>query len=680
MEKLEFKKIAAGVWRGKINDADNTGILRFLTTGQKLDSINSGYQDCDFPLDGVFGKTVCGKNVVCVPFERSERIYGLGLGFRSLTQNYQVKHLHCDHYGAGGDNGRTHVPTPFYVSDKGYGIYIDTSEYISFYVGGSVRKDAKNPPKEQNRGRDDDWSATTVGEFVEASFEGTGACIYVFAGNSALEVVSKFNLFCGGGALVPKWGLGFWQRVHIRYGADDVEKEIRSFEEHDFPVDVIGLEPGWQNNSYPCSFEWDEERFPDPEKFVGDLLDKGIRVNLWENLFVSKKSSVHDELIPYSGSHMVWNGLVPDFTMAEAKDIYSRIHDDKHVSIGVSGYKVDECDGFDGWLFPDHAEFPSGNDAPTIRSTLGITAQNALYDLYHKHNKRTYGLVRASNTGSAAMPFCIYNDCYSFKDYMTGLASASFCGTLWVPEVRDADTAEEWVRRFQMCVFSPMLMLNSWANGVKPWQFPEVENIVRDTIEFRRSLVPYLYNAFYAYYKKGIPPFRAFCLDFPVPKNEERTSLDHTANPYETLVQKDITESYMAGDCVMVTVVRPGETSKKVPLPDCNWYDYYTGKFVGRNEVVELQCPLDRMLILVREGGMIPVLEDGKLTVRCYGEKGSMELYDDDGVTFDFENGAYSLTALSFEKKNGQLTGTCKKIYEGEGFVSGYGEVTFIQL
>ena len=149
-----------------------------------------------------------------------------------------------------------------------------------------------------------------------------------------------------------------------------------------------------------------------------------------------------DKIKPYSGSHMVWNGLVPDFTMPQAQKIYADQHKEKHIDIGISGYKIDECDGYDNWLFPDHAKFPSGRNAAAVRSTLGILAQKTIYEEYKEQNKRTYGLVRASAAGSQMMPFCIYNDCYSFEQYLTGLASSSFCGALWVPEVRDADTAE----------------------------------------------------------------------------------------------------------------------------------------------------------------------------------------------------------------------------------------------
>ena len=669
---MDFLKIAAGVYMAKTGDAIDP-VLSLVKNEPKLENINENFIDEPLPFDGVYTEEINNKTVVCIPKDNSERFYGPGLRFQKIATNFAALHMRCDHYG-NSDNGRTHVPTPFYVSDKGYGIFIDTPEFVSFYMGGTVRTDAKNPPVPQNRGRGE-WSADTPGDFVEASFE-KDALVYVIVGKSMLEVVSKFNLLCGGGPLVPKWGFGFWHRTHIQFGEEDVKNEIKLFKEKNFDLDVIGLEPGWHSNSYPCSYEWDEERFPDPKRFADDLLKEDIRINLWENLFVSEKASIYEDMKPYSGSHMVWNGLVPDFTLPEARKIYAEQHKKTHIDIGISGYKIDECDGYDNWLFPDHAKFPSGRNAAAVRNTLGILSQKAIYETYKEENRRTYGLVRASAAGSQMMPFCIYNDCYSFEQYLTGLASSSFCGALWVPEVRDANTAEEWVRRFQMCVFSPMLMLNAWANGVKPWQFEEVEDIIRDTIKFRKSLLPYIYNAFYLYRTKGIPPFRALCLDYDATASQEMTSLDHTDNPYETISFSDTIDQYMAGSEIMVCPVRPDQKTRKVMLPKGDWYDYYTGEYVGNDETIEIDCPLDKIPLFVKDGAMIPTVDDdNNLIVRCYGDRGFGFVYDDDGETFNCENGEYALFSMAFNHENGVLN--CNYLSEYDGYNPKYKEVHF---
>ncbi|MGS0524389.1 TIM-barrel domain-containing protein [Zobellia nedashkovskayae] len=106
--------------------------------------------------------------------------------------------------------------------------------------------------------------------------------------------------------------MGFWQRTPTLYNNKEVMKEISDFKEKNFPLDVIGLEPGWHSKSYPCTFEWDAERFPNPSQFINQVDNESVKLNLWCNPYVSPSSSMYDKLMPLSGSHKVWGGIVPD--------------------------------------------------------------------------------------------------------------------------------------------------------------------------------------------------------------------------------------------------------------------------------------------------------------------------------------------------------------------------------
>ncbi len=671
MQGLMFEEKANGVWRAGVGESYATllGLANVATRSADLPA-----PAFPFSSDRIAAERVGDRWVISVPFSESETLYGPGLSFQSLRKNYTVVPLRVDHYG-GKDNGRTHVPTAFYVSDRGYGIFVDTTAYPTFYMGGALRKDAKNPPAERDRGSDSDWSAVTPSEFVEISFEGQGADLYVIAGANECEVVARFNLLCGGGCSVPKWGLGFWERLHIRSEERDVSDTVALYREHGFPLDVIGLEPGWQSNSYPCSLEISRKKFPHFEEMTSDLLERGIRLNLWENMYVSRTSRLYGALYDLSGSHLVWNGLVPDYTLAEAREIYSDYHAKTLLRAGISGFKIDECDGYDKYLWPDHATFPSGHSATTVRQSYGVLLQKMIYELYRKENLRTYGLVRASNAGASAFPFCVYNDSYTFRDFLHALCSAAFCGTLWVPEVRDAKTPDEWIRRFQLCVLSPMMLLNSWATGAKPWRFPEAEAVIRELVIFRKQMLPYLYHAFHVYATEGIPPFRPLCMDFGNFVAEEIGDgrLDDTQNPYQHKEIGEVTDQFLVGDCLMVAPLMPNCEARDVVLPaDCKWYDFFTGEYVGCGEIKRFACPLERMLIFVREGGMVPMLERSEIesrraarvTVRCFGERGERLLYDDDGTSFDFERGVYRLTALSFRKNAETLHGEATVLHD----------------
>jgi alpha-D-xyloside xylohydrolase len=174
------------------------------------------------------------------------------------------------------DNGRSHAPIPFYVSSKGYGVFINSARYIDIWVGTGVRVDSKNPPVVRDRNTDRKWSAAPYSDNIEVLIPAEGVELYVFGGPSTLDAVSRFNLYQGGGCLPPKWGLGFWHRTPTLFNDQQLLAEVEGFTKHQFPLTVIGLEPGWQSKAYPCTYEWDSTRFPDPKGLISNLKTKGF--------------------------------------------------------------------------------------------------------------------------------------------------------------------------------------------------------------------------------------------------------------------------------------------------------------------------------------------------------------------------------------------------------------------
>ncbi len=618
--------------------------------------------------DAIVLKIVNQKIYLRFPLNKEEQLFGLGLNFQTVNQRGRILNLHVDHYG-GKDNGRTHAPVPFYVSSKGYGVLIDAARYITVYAGTAVRTDTRNPPVLSDRNTDKKWSSQPYSDAVEILVPANGTTVYVFGGPTPMNVVQRYNLMNGGGYLPPKWGLGFTQRVPTLYSQADILNEVKSFEAHNFPLDFIGVEPGWHSMAYPCTFEWDKTRFPDPKDFLDSLARRGVSANLWLNPYVSPTASLYPKIRALSGSHTVWNGLVPDFTLPQARQAFKEHFLKNHLSFGVGGYKIDEVDGYDNWVWPDVATFPSGVEAEQMRQTYGLMVQNMTGSWFREINKRTYGLVRASNAGASNFPYVIYNDYYSHKDFITALVNSSFIGILWTPEVRASPSAEEWVRRMQSVCFSPMAMLNAWADGTKPWTYPEVEKAVSDVANLRMQLLPYLYSTFAQYHFEGKPPFRAMNLveGFGFKPTIVAGSLDATANPYAMSIRKDIKDQYMVGDYLLVAPMFTGEKSRTVYLPAGKWYDFYTGKLAGENEEITISPPLNKIPLFVKDGGLIPMVsvhrqapkidEKLPLEVRHYGSlPGSFVLYDDDGVSFNYEKGQYSFTRLTVIKdRNGSL-------------------------
>ncbi|MCK5102833.1 MAG: ABC transporter substrate-binding protein, partial [Cyclobacteriaceae bacterium] len=334
-----------------------------------------------------------------------------------------------------------------------------------------------------------------------------------------------------------------------------------------------------------------------PADFITKLKAKGVKVNLWLNPYVSPDGSLYEKIEPFTGTHTVWNGIVPDFMTKEASEIMGAHFNKELLDVGVSGFKVDEVDGFDQWVWPDNATFPSGVDGETMRQIYGILVQKWSNDLYKTRNERTYGLVRASNAGASSFPYVIYNDYYRHEDFITALINSSFSGVLWTPEVRKSGTPEEWLRRMQTVCFSPLAMINAWADGTKPWSFPDVYEQCQDVAFLRMRLLPYIYSTFARYYFEGIPPFRAMAMEegFQYKEEEAKTDLSSDANPYAVALKKEIKDQYMMGEFILVTPLFNWKKERDVVFPKGNWYDFYTGDYAGNGEIIHIEVGLDKI-------------------------------------------------------------------------------------
>ncbi len=649
--QLNLEKRGAGVWEWQIGTPDKVTLTSELNIVPKWDAINE-MSSVELPIDRdeIKATLMDGDTYLRFPLSEDEKIFGLGLNFKTVEQRGRVLDLHVDHYG-GQDDGRTHAPVPFFVSSKGYGVLINSARYVTCYVGTSNRNDSKLPNQEIDRNNDSDiWEAQPLSDNLEFRIPAEGVELVFFTGENMLEVVQKFNLYNGGGTLPPKWGLGFWHRVPTLYGQDRIIEEIEEFEERNFPLSVIGLEPGWMSKSYPCTYEWDSERYPDPKRFMDQLKAKSLESNLWINEGVSSASEMYDDILPYCTTHQIWNGAIPDYATEEAKSIMKQHLTKYGLDYGVSGYKMDENDGYDFWIFPDVAEFPSGVPAESMRQIYGSLMQQFTTEMYREKNLRTYGLVRAGNAGTSSFPYVLYNDYYDHRDFITALVNSSFIGVLWTPEMRTSETSEEWLRRMQTVCFSPLAMLNAWASGTQPWSFDDVADDVQFYANLRMRLIPYLYTAFADYAFKGIPPMRAMNLEpaFADAKAEVIVGeLHDTHNPYAMATRKEIKDQFMVGPDILVAPLFAGDKERTVVLPRGKWYDFYTGDYVGEAESIVVNPGLSRIPTYVRNGGIVPLFPeisklDGTklpLEIRHYGDKeGAYKLYDDDGTTYDYDN------------------------------------------
>jgi len=668
---LRFEQVAPGVWKATAGTPEDLTLLTAAGVAPRVDALRALPETpCPLAPDQVQARVANGKVALRFPLALDEDVYGLGVDFKSMRRTGASFQLHVDHWG--GRTGRTHAPVPFYVSTRGYGVFIDTARYVTMGVGVGVRLSApvKPPVIDRTTGKDA-WSSNPRSDSIEALVPAGGVDVYVFAGPTPLDAVRRYNLFGGGGALPPKWGLGFMTRTPTAYTAEQVLSEVAEFRRRGIPLDMLGLEPGWHDHAYPTSFEWDPTRFANPGAFLTELDRQHVRANLWFNPYVSPTAPLYKALLPFAGSHLVWNGIVPDYSMPAARQIFAGHLREKVVGLSraLGGFKVDEVDGYDHWLWPDLAEFPSGHDGEQLRQTYGLLVQRLLMDLYRGLNRRTLGQVRGTNGGASSFPFVIYNDNYAFDEYITAVGNSAFAGVLWSPEVRGGE-GEDMLRRIQAVCFSPLALFNGWATDTKLWTHAEVADHIRLAITLRMRLLPYWYTTFAQYRDEGSPVIR------PMP-------LVHgfQAGPVE------VKDQYMVGDALLVAPIAPGAKTRTVVLPAGKWFDFYTGRLAGESQTITVSPPLSQIPVFVRDGALVPMIGDRQfapgaeevlpLEVRHYGDQpGTLRLYDDDGETFDYERGERTWTRLTAVKdQSGAWKGTVTPDPNGKRWR--YSEVTW---
>ncbi len=644
MQALTWTSLAPGIWRARLGAPTSVTPMTLAAAPPALDSLTS-LPDTPMPE---FSFSPCARtddNRIVIRFSLTEMedLYGLGLQMTSVNHRGRTRSLSVNSYPT-ADSGANVAPVPFLVSSRGYGVAVDSLQPATFYCGCTQPTELPLYPK--HRATTPNWTPDVPFHCWEAVIPGNSADLYFFSGPSMLDAVRRYILYAGGGALPPRWGLGFWHRVPMVYSDQEALAEMAEIRAHQIPCDVIGLEPGWQTFSYPCSYAWDPGRFPDPAGFVQAAADKGFHINLWEHGYVAPCCEFYETVRPHLSDYANWSGELPDYTQPAVLTAMQNQHRRDHLSIGISGYKIDECDA----SLPSHAHFPSGLDGVQMNQILGMLLTKNQDALFREKNTRTYSMVRAGNLGGCGYPFAFYSDRTDLREYVRMLCNSGFSGLLWSPEVCGASSGEEWVRRMQVSAFSLHTQLNAWASGVKPWDFEDVAPIVRNLLALHMRLVPYLYNTLADFHFAGKPPIRAMALEF---SERSCASLD---------------DQYMLGDALLVAPLFPGESSRRVYLPEGDWYALDTHEYYAGGQWHDLYLPISRLPVFVRSGAILPLMPaydhvpaagiSIPLELVCFGaEDTSLVLYDDDGETFGYETGEYGYLYLEATRVDGRMTG-----------------------
>ncbi len=631
--------------------------------------------------------------IVHIPLGNTEELYGFGLQMNSFKQR-GLKRRPIVNDNPLNDLGFTHAPTTFYLSTKGYGIFINTSRYTTFYCGThkQVKGDVNVNTGSGNgnaQSVEDLYKNTNnkSGEVIVDIPGAKGGDVFIFNGPTLKNALQRYNLFSGGGAMPALWGMGVQYRMKADSKQQDVYNMANYFRENHIPCDVFGLEPKWQTASYSCSYVWNPENFPAPQELIDKMKSQGIKLNLWEHAYVAPVSPIYGALASSAGDYKVWNGLVPDFAGKTAPTIFADYHKKTFVDNGVSAFKMDECDnsnlteGGAVWAFPELSQFPSGIDGEQMHQQFGTLYFQTMYNIYKKANKRSYFNIRSLNGFASSYPVSLYSDTYVHKEYIRMISNAGFSGLLWSPEVRESASITELCRRSQTAILSSQTVFNSWYLKSPPWlqydrnknnrgelllNAKEAEAHIRTLLNFRMSFIPYLYTAFAKYNREGVPPFRALVVDYP-----------------EDKATYNVWDEYMIGDNVLAAPISDSASSRKVYLPKGNWYDFNTNKLYEGGQSYTVTTGLEQVPIFIKEGTILPMAKPVEfvgptttfdITCYVYGKNVvAAQLFEDDGTTFNFEKDSFNILNLDWQKGKGKVSrkGNFKfKVYNIKNWVN----------
>ncbi|MES2426459.1 MAG: TIM-barrel domain-containing protein [Bacteroidota bacterium] len=672
----QVQEMAPGVTRVTVGAVDQFSPYNLLQEKPKIEAMKQ-LPAADMGVDpkAIRVEITSRGAIVHIPLGNTEELYGFGLQINSFRQR-GLKRRPIVNDNPLNDLGFTHAPTTFYLSNKGYGILINTSRYTTFYCGthkqvkGDVNVNTGSGNAAQSVEELYKNTNNKSGEVIVDIPGAKGGDVFIFNGPSLKNALQRYNLFSGGGAMPAMWGLGLQYRMKGESKQEDVYNMVNYFRDNHIPVDVIGLEPRWQSAAYSCSYVWNKDNFPAPQELIDKMNTQGIKLNLWEHAYVAPVSPIYGALATSAGDYKVWNGLVPDFAGKTAPAIFADYHKKTFVDNGIAAFKMDECDnsnlteGGAVWAFPELSQFPSGIDGEQMHQQFGTYYVQTMYDIYKKSNKRSYFSIRSLNDFASSYPAVLYSDTYVHKEYIRMISNSGFSGLLWSPEVRESANVKELCRRAQTTILAAQTVFDSWYLKSPPWlQFDrnknnrgemlpnakEVEAKIRTLLNFRMSFIPYLYTAFAKYNREGVPPFRALVVDYPEDKN--------TYNVWD---------EYLIGDNVIAAPLADSASTRKVYLPAGNWYDYNTNKVYAGGQSYGVTTGLDQIPIFIKEGTILPIAKPVAfvgpntvfdITCYVYGKAATpAQLFEDDGTTFNFEKNAFNTISLSWQNGKGKVT------------------------
>lgn len=565
-----------------------------------------------------------------------EKIFGCGESFTSLDKRGQKIVLWTDDAN-GVESQEIYKPIPFFMSSRGYGMFIHTTTPITCDFGNTFNG----------------INSLMVGD--------DELDLFVFLG-SPKEILNEYTALTGKSPMPPLWSFGLWMS-RCTYDKETQVREIAAkLRAEKIPCDVLHLDTGWFETDWQCDYEFSKTRFKDPKKMLADLKEDGFRICCWQLPYFVPKNQLFPELVSNNlvvrdgKGNLPYEDAVLDFSNPKTVEWYQG----KLAGLlnqGVSAIKVDfgEAAPLNGiWAngrtgFYEHNYFPLRYNKAVAEITKKITGDNIIW-------------ARSAWAGSQRYPLHWGGDAESTDAGMAaelrgGLSFGLSGFTFWSHDVggftatavdnMDKDLFLRWL------AFG-MLTSHSRCHGIapkEPWLYgQEFMDKFRTIDEMKYKLLPYVYAQAKDSSEHGLPVLRALFVEFP---NDPGAW--------------NVDDEYLFGSQMLVApLMHKGETSRDVYLPAGTWIDYQTGKAYtgGWQKITAGEIPV---ILLVRDGSVIPHIALAQSTAQMDWSKIELQVFAKDATTakgqvfLPGDNAAHELTVTksgnAFKLNNDPLAG-----------------------
>ncbi|OMF17154.1 alpha-xylosidase [Paenibacillus amylolyticus] len=512
-----------------------------------------------------------------------EYVYGLGERFTPFVKNGQIVDTWNEDGGTSSEQSYKNIP--FYLSNKGYGVFVNHPERVSYEIA------SENVSK------------------VQFSVEGETLEYFIIGGDNPKDVLNNYTKLTGKPALPPAWTFGLWLTTSFTTDYDEatVNHFVDGMAERDLPLSVFHFDCFWMKEYQWSDFVWDEAMFPDPEGMLARLKEKGLKICAWINPYIAEKSYLFDEgmengylVKTADGSVWQWDmwqaGMaLVDFTNPDAVNWYkSKL--EVLLDQGVDSFKTDF-----GERIPTDVVYFDGSDPVKMHNYYTQLYNKAVFELLEeKIGKNEAALfARSATAGGQQFPVHWGGDCSSTYESMAeslrgGLSLGLSGFGFWSHDISgfestaSPDVYKRWV---QFGLLSSHSRLHGSTSYRVPWLFDEESvDVVRDFTKLKISLMPYLYNSAVESTVKGIPMMRAMLLDFPE---------DPTTYSLDT--------QYMFGDSILVAPIFNKEGDVRYYLPEGTWTNYLTGAKVQGGRWISENHDFKTLPMMVKPNSLIAV-------------------------------------------------------------------------